>query len=193
MKNYFYALVAAVSLAGFSAQAQSPSPLHVGIKAGANFTDMSTSLKDYNSKSSTGFAVGAMARFDIKKTYLQAELLYSEKNVKFEGASDVTSKMKNLEVPLVIGYKFINLPLLHLRGYAGGVYTNMVGDNFKVKQVGEVFDNFDKNNIGYRVGVGVDVLKFTLDVSYDGGFNNVSKDFKTKPNTWMVSLGYFFL
>lgn len=193
MKNYFYALVAAVSLAGFSAQAQSPSPLHVGIKAGANFTDMSTSLKDYNSKSSTGFAVGAMARFDIKKTYLQAELLYSEKNVKFEGTSDVTSKMKNLEVPLVIGHKFINLPLLHLRGYAGGVYTNMVGDNFKAKQVGEVFDNFDKNNIGYRVGVGIDVLKFTLDVSYDGGFNNVSKDFKTKPNTWMVSLGYFFL
>lgn len=193
MKSFFYLVVTAISLMSFSSQAQSPSPLHVGIKAGANFTDMSTSLKDYNSKSSTGFAVGAMARLDIKKTYLQAELLYSEKNVKFEGSNDVTSKMKNIEVPLVIGHKIINLPLLHLRGFAGGVYTNMVGDNFKAKDVEGVFDNFDKNNIGYRVGLGIDVLKFTLDVSYDGGFSNVSKDFKTKPNTWMVSLGYFFL
>ncbi|WP_267739707.1 porin family protein [Myroides injenensis] len=193
-RNLFYCLTLLIGLVSGSAFAQSPSPLHVGIKAGANFTDMSTSLKDYNSKSSTGFGVGAVARLDIKKTYLQAELLYTEKNVKFEGEqNDVTSKMKNIEVPVVLGYKFINLPLLHARVFGGGVYTNMVGDNFKAKQVGETFKNFDKSNIGYRVGVGVDVLKFTVDVSYDGGFSNVSKDFKTKPNTWMVSIGYFFL
>ncbi|UVD79628.1 PorT family protein [Myroides albus] len=193
-KKIFRLATFALLLAGATSYAQSPSPLHVGIKAGANFTDMSTSLKDYNSKSATGFALGAVARFDIKKTYLQAELLYSEKNVKFEGATgNNTSKMKNIEVPVVFGYKIINLPLLHLRTYAGGVYTNMIGDNFNKKDIGDTFKNFDKSNIGYRLGVGADILKFTVDVSYDGGFSNVSKDFKTKPNTWLVSVGYFFL
>ncbi|MEC4113960.1 porin family protein [Myroides pelagicus] len=189
-----FALAALFTLGSLFTYAQSPSPFHVGLKAGANFTDMSTSLKDYNSKTATGFALGAMARFDIKKSYLQAEMLYSEKNVDFTNTQGTTTtKMKNIEVPVVFGHKIIKSPLFNLRAFAGGVYTSMVGDNFDKHDIDNTFKNFDKSNIGYRVGAGIDVLQFTLDVSYDGGFNNVSKDFKTKPNTWLVSVGFFFL
>ena len=154
---------------------------------------MSTSLKDYNSKSATGWGAGAMLRVNMKRAYLQAELMYAEKNVKFDSAlNNETSKMKNLEVPLVIGYRFIKLPVLHVRAFAGGVYTNIVGDNFKTQDITGVFDDFNKDNLGYRLGLGVDVLNFTVDVSYDGGFKNVSRQYKTKPSAWMVSLGYFF-
>ncbi|MHC5201618.1 porin family protein [Myroides sp. LJL119] len=192
-KKILLCLAMVFAIATTNTFAQSVSPVHIGIKAGANFTEMSTNLKDYNSKSATGWGAGAMFRVNIKKAYLQAELMYTEKNVKFDGATNQeTSTMKNLEVPLVVGYRFIKLPVLHVRGFAGGVYTNMVGDNFKTKDIAGVFDNFNKDNLGYRVGLGVDVLNFTLDVSYDGGFKNVSKDSKTKPSAWMVSLGYFF-
>lgn len=188
-KNLFYSLCFSFFCLGItSVYAQSPSPIHVGIKAGANFTNLSTA-SGISAKSAAGYGIGAMARLDIKKAYLQADLMFSQKNFKIEGE---TSKMKNIEVPVVIGYKFINLPLLHLRGYAGGVYTHIVDDKFS-KGVQEAFDNFDKSNIGYRLGIGADILKFTVDVSYDGGFGSISKDFKTKPNTFFISVGYFFL
>lgn len=189
-QNLFYSLCFSFFCLGItSVYAQSPSPIHVGIKAGANFTDISTP-SGISAKSAAGYGIGAMARLDIKKAYLQADLMFSEKNIKVEGE---TSKMKNIEVPVVIGYKFINLPLLHLRGYAGGVYTNIVDNNFSKGEVENTFNNFDKSNIGYRLGIGADILKFTVDVSYDGGFGNISKDFKSKPNTFFISVGYFFL
>ncbi|MHC5354550.1 porin family protein [Myroides sp. LJL115] len=194
-KNFLYSFILVVALFfSSSILAQSASPVHIGIKAGANFNEMSSSIKDYNNKSSTGWGAGAMLRVNIKRTYLQTELMYTEKNFKFQGErSQETSTMKNLEVPLLIGYRFIKLPALHLRGFAGGVYTNTIGDNFKTKDITGVFDDFNKDNLGYRVGLGVDILSFTVDVSYDGGFKNVSKEAKTKPHAWMVSLGYFFL
>ncbi|KZE83810.1 porin family protein [Myroides marinus] len=192
-------LLSAVALmfVGVSSYAQSPSPFHVGIKAGANFTNISTDLKDYSSKTATGYGLGAMARFDIKKTYIQTELFFSEKNSKFEGdrQGSFEVKSKQIEIPVVIGHKFVNLPLFSLRGFAGGVYTNTFDDKFSGSKINETvkFDNFDKNNIGYRLGVGVDVLKFTLDVSYDGSFSKTNKEIGSKPNTWMVSLGWFIL
>ncbi len=189
-KNLFYSLCFSLFCFGMtSVYAQSPSPIHVGLKAGANFTDISTS-SDISAKSAAGYGIGAMARLDFKKAYLQADLMFSEKSFKVE---DETSKMKSIEVPVVIGYKFINLPMLHLRGYAGGIYTHIVDDNFSKGELEGAFNNFDKSNIGYRLGVGADILMFTVDVSYDGGFGNISKDFKSKPNTFFISLGYFFL
>lgn len=191
-------LLASVALmfVGATTYAQSPSPFHVGIKAGANFTNISSDMKNYSSKTATGYGLGAMARIDIKKTYIQAELFFSEKNSKFEGdKSTIDAKLRQIEIPVVIGHKFLDLPLFSLRGFAGGVYTNTFDDKFTGAKVNETvkFDNFDKNNIGYRVGAGVDILKFTVDVSYDGAFSKTNKELGTKPNTWMVSVGYFFL
>ncbi|MGL4581610.1 MAG: outer membrane beta-barrel protein, partial [Flavobacterium sp.] len=116
-------LLATVALmfVGATTYAQSPSPFHVGIKAGANFTNISSDIKDYSSKTATGYGIGAMARLDIKKTYLQAELFFSEKNSKFEGdQGTIDAKMKQIEIPVVIGHKILDLPLFSLRGFAGG-------------------------------------------------------------------------
>lgn len=190
IQKKFYALLLTVFFAAYC-NAQSPSPLHIGLKAGANFTDLTTA-KELKVKSVAGYGLGLMARLDIKKAYLQADFMFSEKNVKIDNGSS-TSKMKHFEVPVVVGYKLINLPLLHLRAYAGGVYTNMVNDNFSKEAAEGVFKDFDKNNLGYRVGIGADILKFTVDVSYDAGFKSISKEYKSKPNTVFVSIGYFIL
>ena len=194
-KNKTLHVIAAVCFA-FTAQiASAQTPFHFGVKGGLNFSELSTSYKDYDSKNSTGFSAGIMTRIDIKKAYIQAELLYAEKNLKMNSLSEVNikPKMKNLEVPVVLGYKFVNLPMFNVRGFAGGVYSKTIGDNFNNKDVKEVFNDFDKSNIGYRVGFGADIAKFTVDFSYDGGLNNISNDFKSKPNTWLVTIGYFFL
>lgn len=190
-----FILLLAIGLC-FSQASFSQSPIHIGVKAGANFTDISTSLSDYSTKSATGFTGGATIRVDIKKAYLQADLMYAEKNTKFESTTNLgtdNTKWKNLEVPLVVGYKLIDLSVFNLRAYAGGVYTKIITDDISSRQVGNVFEDFDKDNLGYRVGLGVDVLKFSLDVSYDSGFKNISNNFKSKPNTITATLGFFIL
>ncbi|WHT72996.1 hypothetical protein QK342_14985 [Myroides odoratimimus] len=49
MKKIMQSLTCALMLVGATAFAQTPSPIHFGIKAGANFTNISTDLKDYSS------------------------------------------------------------------------------------------------------------------------------------------------
>ncbi len=187
----------AILLALFTLNTYAQSPFHLGVKVGANFTDLSNNLKDYNSKTATGYGAGIMMRLDIKKTYIQADFMYSEKNVDFDGtfvnSSSSELKMKNFEIPLVFGYKLIDAKVVNVRAFAGGVYTSIENAKLTTENVENVFKNFDKNNIGYRVGVGVDVLSFTLDVSYDGSLNDIHKDFKSRPNTWFVALGFKFI
>ncbi|WP_158960507.1 porin family protein [Myroides fluvii] len=186
-------LLFSILLTSFAFNTYAQSPINVGIKAGANFTNFSSNPKEFSSKTASGFGVGAMARINLNRSYIQADLMYSEKNIKFESelSSDKT-KMKNIEVPVVYGYKLLKSPLYNVRVFGGGVYTVVLNDLSK-GSVDNAFNEFDKSNIGYRVGAGVDVLKFTFDVSYDGGLNNVSKNFSSKPNTWFIAVGYKFL
>lgn len=195
MKNrvLVYLTTVLVSVCGFSAYAQSP--FHVGIKAGANFTEMHTRLADYSSKSALGYGIGAVARLDMGQLYLQSELLFVEKNVKFQSDkhSDVDSAMKHIEVPLVLGVKIIDTGVFKVRAFAGGVYSYMVEGKFSTSEVGDAFKDFNlnKSNLGYKVGAGVDLGKLTVDLSYDAGFKNVSKNYETKARTFMVSAGFF--
>ncbi|WP_413513175.1 porin family protein [Myroides odoratus] len=190
-------LLFSILLTSLTFHAYAQSPINIGIKAGANFTTLSHDLKEYSNKSSTGFGLGVMARINLNRSYIQADLMYMEKNSKFEssqaGLSNDKTTMKNLELPVVYGYKLLKSPLYNVRIFGGGVYSVVLNNSISKNEVGNAFKDFDKSNIGYRVGAGVDILKFTVDVSYDGGLNNVSKDFKSKPNTWFVAVGYKFL
>ncbi|MGS4347253.1 porin family protein [Myroides odoratus] len=186
-------LLFSMLLTSFAFNSYAQSPINVGIKAGANFTNFSSNPKEYSSKTASGFGVGAMARINLNRSYIQADLMYSEKSIKLESdlSSDKT-KLKNIEIPVVYGYKLLKSPLYNLRVFGGGVYSVILNDLSK-GAVDNAFNDFDKSNIGYRVGAGVDLLKFTVDVSYDGGLNNVSKSFSSKPNTWFIAVGYKFL
>lgn len=192
--NISLLLVLVVSLF-VSQQAFSQSPFHIGLKAGANFTDLSSSISDYSTKTATGFTGGATIRVDMKKAYLQADLMYAMKRTDFESKSlgVDNAKWTNLEVPLVFGYKLIDLSAFNLRAFGGGVYTKIISDKISTQQISSVFNDFNKDNLGYRVGLGIDVLKFSLDVSYDSGFKNISNTYRSKPNSITATLGFFIL
>lgn len=176
--------------------AQSPLPIHIGIKGGSNFSELPVS-DDFTSKHAVGYFVGAMARFDFKRFYIQNEILYSEKSSKIDkisGTGSKNAKWKSIEVPLVIGYKVVDLAGLNVRFFAGGVYSYILDENFlSLNQLKDSYRKFDKSNIGYQVGAGVEVWKFTVDFTYQGGLNNVNKNFSSKPNSFNVGVGYFFL
>lgn len=191
-------LLTTIFLLGLVAKmnAQSPFPIHIGIKGGSNFSELPVS-DGFSSKYAVGYFGGAMARFDFKRFYIQNEILYSEKSSKIEktsGAESKNAKWRSLEMPLVIGYKVVDLAALNVRVFAGGVYSYVLDENFSsLNQLKDSYNKFDKSNIGYQVGAGVEVWKFTVDLTYQGGLNNVSKNFNSKPNSFTVGVGYFFL
>lgn len=176
--------------------AQSPLPIHVGIKGGSNYSELPVS-DGFSSKHAFGYFGGAMARFDFKRFYIQNEILYSEKSSKIEktsGTGSKNAKWKSIDVPLVIGYKVIDLSALNVRVFGGGVYSYVLDENFSsLNQLKDSYKKFDKSNIGYQIGAGIEMWKFTVDVIYQGGLNNVSKSFNSKPNSFSIGVGYFFL
>ncbi|MBS7233313.1 PorT family protein [Flavobacterium psychroterrae] len=191
-------LLATIFLLGLISKlnAQSLFPVHIGIKGGSNYSELPVS-NGFNSKYAIGYFVGAMGRFDFKRFYIQNELLYTEKSSEIEKtavAGSKNAKWRSLEMPLLIGYKVIDLSALNVRIFGGGVYSYVLDENFSsVDQLKNSYTKFNKSNIGYQIGAGVEMWKFTVDVIYQGGLNNVSKDFSSKPNSFNVSVGYFFL
>ncbi|MFH6999968.1 porin family protein [Flavobacterium sp. FlaQc-57] len=176
--------------------AQSSLPIHIGIKGGSNYSELPVS-DGLNSKYAMGYFGGAMARFDFKRFYIQNEILYSEKSSKIEKtavAGSKNAKWKSLEMPLIIGYKVIDLTTINVRVFGGGVYSYVLDENFSsLNQLKNAYSKFDRSNIGYQVGAGVEMWKFTVDFIYQGGLNNVNKNFSSRPNSFNVSVGYFFL
>ena len=176
--------------------AQSAFPIHIGIKGGSNYSELPVS-ENLNSEHAFGYFGGVMARFDYKRFYIQNEILYSEKSSKIEKTNLTESKnakWKSIEIPLVIGYKVVDFEALNVRVFGGGVYSFVLDENFSsLSQLKDSYKKFDKSNIGYQVGAGVEFWKFTVDFIYQGGLNNVSKNFSSKPNSFNVGVGYFFL
>lgn len=183
-----------MSLISSKVNAQSPLPIHVGIKGGSNYSELPVT-DGFSSKYAAGYFAGAMARFDFKRFYIQNEILYSEKSSKIEKTSLSTSKnakWRSLEMPLLIGYKVIDLSTLNVRVFGGGVYSYVLDENISsLNQLKNSYKKFDKSNISYQVGAGVEMWKFTLDFTYQGGLNNVSKEFSSKPNSFNIGVGYF--
>lgn len=185
-----------VSLISSKVNAQSPLPIHVGIKGGSNYSELPVS-DGFSSKYAAGYFVGGMARFDFKRFYIQNEILYSEKSSKIEKTSlsgSKNAKWRSIEMPLVIGYKVIDLSTLNVRVFGGGIYSYVLDENISsLNQLKNSYTKFNKSNIGYQVGAGIEMWKFTLDLTYQGGLNNISKDFSSKPNSFNIGVGYFFL
>jgi hypothetical protein len=167
-----------------------------------------------------GFIAGAFARIGGKKLYLQPEVLYSIK----KGSSSVNLAessgglnagmytqnfdVKSIQVPLLLGYKLLDLKLVSLRLFTGPAMS-VVLKNSQISLTGSggavvdpsLYDpkTFKNNVWDWQLGGGVDVGPLVLDVRYEWGLTNVSDGdvtkigFVNKGNTLTFSLGYKFL
>src|ERR1035437_5347295 len=114
--------------------------LNFGIKAGYNsslgindlgsITNGTYNLKSASSELSNGFQAGVFARFGFNKVYFQPELLYAmgkknytmtvtDANNSVSGTFEKNVKVSTVDVPLLLGYKVLDLKLVNLRVFAG--------------------------------------------------------------------------
>ncbi|HZX63302.1 MAG TPA: porin family protein [Bacteroidales bacterium] len=179
-----------------------------GLKVGYNASKLHTGLDSIKSSFNSGFHFGAFFRFG-KKVYIQPEAYYTLQGGIFE--NNVTNTYNNwkqkvtvgtLDIPVLVGFKVINLKVINWRVMAGPMVSFVV--NSKIKDVSLVgpIQNSDISKLNWYVqaGTGFDVLFLTLDIRYQIGLNQMIKsaqgttgqpyNLNATNNMWVVSLGF---
>ena len=237
MKQTFIFLAALIVLSG-SVFAQNID-LSIGPKVGYQTAKLSYHKADIKSGFAEHFTLGVFARVEIGNLYVQPEVLWFKSSSVFDlstnvtqdtiiggitipsGASlDFTLKAMNIQVPILVGYKFNVIDgILAIRPQVGPTLNFVIPQRTLVNpSIGSTEpteinnETFDTKSIafGLQGGLGVDVLNFTLDINYNFGISkvfganiinntelgqyiNTSNISDAHNNMFMVTLGYKFL
>jgi len=183
MKKLIIAIVAlAIGTTAFSQE------LDLGIKAGANFANISDASGLSNK---TGFQAGIFGGVKFTdKVGIQADLLYSQQGADFDfGDFDLTY----LNVPVVVKYYLFQ----GLNLQVGPQFGFIVEDKINVRAGDLIADakaeSFDLSGV---VGAGYDFpFGIRLDARYNFGLTDVSEfeGYDGKNTVFSVALGYSFL
>jgi len=186
----------------------------LGLNNLSSVTNGTYNLNSVKYDASNGYELGAFARVGISMFYFQPELLYGFGKKDYtqsfmNGSTSVTYNkhvtISNVDVPLLVGLKFLDLKVINFRVFAGPKLRFNAGSSLDfTTPAGESFDasNLQKDIKGAQVGlvsgVGVDFLMLTLDLRcniikdmYQTKFNSVTLD-DIRGNTFEVSLGWKF-
>ena len=197
--------------------------INFGIKAGYNsslggndlgsITNGSYNLNSVKSEYKNGFQAGAFLRLGFNKVYFQPELLYAMGKKSYnmsvtDANSNTTTFDKNVsistvDVPLLLGFKVLDLKLANIRVFAGPKLRFNAGSTLDYKNItGGGFNTADLQKdvkaaqLGLEAGFGVDVLMLSLDFRYqviNDMYQTKLKDLtidKIPANTFVISLGW---
>lgn len=189
MKTTKLLLLAGLMGLGFaSAKAQSSS-LDIGIKAGVNYGTLPSSFNQLTDKAGkAGFNIGVFARAG-KDLYFQPEVNFSTYGSKYKlNNKEYDPKFRQINVPLMVGYKLINTNELNLRLSAGPDFSY----NLNKPNAPEGFD-YKRVNLGGVINAGVDIGNITLDARYTRGFSKINKGLDEKTGLFNLSVGFKIL
>ena len=200
MKKSFL-LIAALLMFGSTMFAQD---LDLGIKVGYQTPSLSYQKADIKSGFQNHLTFGLFGRAEFGNLYVQPEVLYFKTNNIFsldvantsqtwlpEETVTFTLNEANLQVPILVGYKFLDLNVAVLRAQVGPTAnftlasTTLFDKEFKLinnDNPEETITLEDDSNIldtksiawGMQVGLGADILgKITLDINYNFGLSKL--------------------
>jgi Outer membrane protein beta-barrel domain len=200
-------LAFALCLFAFQANAQ----IRFGFRGGLSSSQLnsetiqqngvSVAIKDAN----YGYHLGVFGRLKFgDHWYLQSEAMFNSSSVDFEVTDFgdglvnkvLTEKYRNLDIPLMVGYKLG--PLRAEAGPTGHVY---VASKSELEEIGSYDRRFNDFNLGYQAGLGLDIWKLTLDLRYEGNFEKFGShmniggeqiNFTQRPARWLMTVGFSF-
>jgi hypothetical protein len=215
MKRFLFLAAFLLALTTVSAQ------FNFGIKAGynssLNFENITAiqsgdyNLDDVKSELGGGFHAGVFARVFIKKFYIQPELLYNlqkkDYQITLQDLSDNTVSVdkfvtfNTIDVPLLLGYKILDLKIANLRAFAGPKFRLNAGSQISFKNLTEganldtkeLEGEFKNSQVGLEAGAGIDVLMFALDFRFNLINDVYQANWSTKPDlnsNFVISLAW---
>ena len=127
----------------------------------------------------------------------------TDANNSVTGTFDKNVKVSTVDVPLLLGYKVLDLKLANVRVFAGPKlrfnsgstldYSNVTGGGFNTTDLQK---DVKAAQLGLEAGFGVDVLMLSLDFRYqviNDMYQTKIKDLtidKIPANTFVISLGW---
>lgn len=199
MKKSFL-LIAALLVFGSSVFAQD---LDLGIKVGYQTPNLSYKQADIKAGFQNHLTFGLFGRVELGMLYVQPEVMYFKTQNIFsldmantsqtwipEETVTFTLNEANIQVPVLVGIKFLDLGVATLRAQVGPTAnftlasTTLFDKTFKLtnNETGEEVtldenkEVFDTKTIawGMQAGLGADILgKITLDINYNFGLSKV--------------------
>jgi hypothetical protein len=201
-------LISALVLLGSVIMAQG---ISFGPKIGYTTNKLSSDKSDITTDLKSNLLFGAFVRLG-EKVYLQPEINYYTSGsvfrspaITFQGVSGPVEDeitMKNIQIPLYIGVRLIDLKLANVRAMAGPTATLILDKEVKpLESVGLIKDaDIEDFQWGFQFGLGADVLMFALDIQYFIGLNKMIGEVEvpggnpivldSRPSGFMVSLGW---
>lgn len=184
----------------FSAMSQNR--VDFGFRGGISTSHASTDLSDYTSDKITGYQGGAFLRiFFTKHIVFEPEAYFTKKGgelFKNDNGSDnqINFEISSLDVPLLLGIKFLDLEFTRVLIYTGPVMS--FAHEKTVEFIENGIEDFQKSaehllestNWGYQVGGSLDIFMFTLDLRYEWGLNDIYEgDNQFRENAFLIGLG----
>lgn len=241
MKKSFLVL-AVLLMFGSSAFAIGGIDLSIGPKIGYQTAKLSYQKSDIKTDFANSFTVGLFGRIEIGGFYVQPEVLWFRSKNVFNMTLDtnegqilgydvpngfqftMTRNAMNIQVPVLLGYKY-DIGIVGLRAQVGPTANFVIPGKTLVQKSASLdsdaefpaaLENVDFNTKsiawGVQMGVGADILGFTLDINYNLGVSkifggdviqNIAPEWyeaidlnnidQTKQNMFMVTIGYKFL
>ena len=109
-------ILAFFSLIGLTTMAQSL-PISLGIHGGWN--DTKIKAKHLKVDSHGGYMIGAFARINFGSIYLEPALNFAHKESKVTAGNIGKFKYSSIDIPVLVGYHILELPIFKLRGFVG--------------------------------------------------------------------------
>jgi hypothetical protein len=177
----------------------SQNKIDLGFRAGVSTSKLYTNLSDYTKENIVGYQAGTFLRVFIKKKFLfEPEAYFVKKGGDLFNDTDdeVKINMNTLDVPLLFGFKLLDLEFTKLLIYTGPVMSFAHNKTIEYIKGGiedpeqSAEDMLKSTNWAYQLGGSVDVFIFTLDLRYEWGLNDIYKgDQVFRPNVFLVGLG----
>ncbi len=181
----------------------------IGPKIGFNTSKLTSNQDSITTDLTNNFNFGVFVRLG-KKIYLQPEINWLTRGGVFKkpALGDIkpikqTVEMKSIEIPVIVGWRIINLGVGNIRILAGPSATIVTSKNLSTSDGTSFIAPIKDADIqdltwGFNMGAGADILMFTIDIRYQMGLNDVVKnvegfDLNSKSNMFAVSLGWKIL
>ena len=197
MKKILSVLIIALFSVTASAQIQG---FTLGPKVGANFSRFSAEPDQIESEIRSSLSFGVFTRFG-NTLYLQPELMFLNRkgeisSTEFAGSSS-SIHLKTVDLPVMVGVRVMDAKLFNIRVMAGPVASVVVNKEINSSNWESAISKKEirNANFGIHVGAGADVLMFTVDLRYEFGISDYSKQegLSLKNNMFVVGLGWRIL
>ncbi|HIY77113.1 MAG TPA: PorT family protein [Candidatus Sphingobacterium stercorigallinarum] len=194
MKKFLLGL-AALFLCVQASQAQLLPSLKLGVKGAVNFSSLKSEGQWLDSDTKAGFQLGVWGRIGAAGFHVQPELYYAQKKAGYQkdDGTSAEATFKSLDLPVLLGTR-IGLGPIGVRIQAGPVFSFAQDGKVSLSNLTNT-ENYKKTSTGIIGGVGADISKFTVDLRYEHGLNNISHDnnHKQRISMWSLGIGYSFL